>query len=419
MSSTVVQVVIIGAGPYGLSIAAHLKARGVNFRIFGQSMQAWHRMPRGMYLKSLGFATTLYTPDRRYTFTNYCTERGLEENEPCPLANFARYGTWTQRWILPELEEIEVSRVSTDDGAFQITLATGEMVRANSVVVAVGAMYFAHMPKELVGLSPKLATHTSQYRGFDEFTGKDVCVIGAGQSALETAALLHEAGARPLLLVRGREIGFSTKMPARRNLWERFRRPASGLGPGLRNWFLETFPASAHHLPGRWRVHLVKKHLGPLAAWWLRDRVEGKIPIRTSCRVIAARAFEGRLVLRVREQDHGDRDLICDHVIAGCGYEVDSDRLEFLDPDLRRRIRRIERAPALNRCFESSIPGLFFVGLASSLSFGPLFRFVVGANYTARAISKELERRSLVSLAVAPARVLEFILSSKPDLSRF
>jgi hypothetical protein len=390
-------VVIIGAGPYGLSIAAHLKERGVDFRIFGRPMQTWLGMPRGMYLKSLGFATNVYTPDDAYSFVGYCKERGLEANEPCAIADFARYGIWAQERAIPKLERVDVTGVSITNDAFKVELVTGETIRAARVVVAAGVTHFARMPEELAELPPGLATHTLQHRDFDAFAGKDVCVIGAGQSALEAAALLREAGARPRVLVRGPEIGFSTQMPAHRTLWERIRRPNSGLGPGLKNWLLETFPTLAHYMPDRWRVRFVKKHLGPLGAWWLRDRIEGKVPVHTRCGIVEALPRDGRLVLRVREEGKRERELACDHVVAGSGYEVDLDRLEFLDPEVRARIRRLERAPALDRHFESSVPGLYFVGLASSLSFGPLFRFVAGADYTARALSRELSRRAVAA----------------------
>ena len=61
--SDVVDVAIIGAGPYGLSLAAHLQAAGVSYRHFGSPMWLWRQaMPQGMYLKSQGFASTSPTP---------------------------------------------------------------------------------------------------------------------------------------------------------------------------------------------------------------------------------------------------------------------------------------------------------------------------------------------------------------------
>src|SRR5262245_5722925 len=108
MASGVVDVAIVGAGPYGLSLGAHLKDKGIAFRIFGQPMQAWQNMPRGMFLKSLGFATNVFTPYRNLGFVSYCEERGLESFEPCSIADFARYGVWVQEQLLPEVERVDV-----------------------------------------------------------------------------------------------------------------------------------------------------------------------------------------------------------------------------------------------------------------------------------------------------------------------
>lgn len=386
-----VEVAIIGAGPYGLSLATHLKHRGVNFRIFGQTMQTWREMPRGMFLKSFGFATKVYTPDGRDDFVTYCQERSLEANEPCAIADFARYGVWAQKRLVPDVEEVDVVAVSRTGSDFQLTLANGETLRAARLVVAVGLTHFARSPGGLKELPRELSSHASQHAGYEAFSGKDVCVVGGGQSAFEAGRLLLEAGARPKLLVRASKVSFSDKMPPHRNLWERIRRPQSVLGPSLKSWVLEKFPLLAHFVPDRWRVPFVKSYLGPHGAWWLRDRILGKVPILTDCAIVQATPSGGRLALHVRHA--GESEIFCDHVIAATGYEVDVDRLQFLAADLRQSIRRIEQGPALDFRFQSSVPGLYFVGFASSLSFGPLFRFVAGADYTSRALAREFTRR--------------------------
>jgi hypothetical protein len=393
MTLDVVKVAIVGAGPYGLSLATHLRDAGVGFRIFGKPMQTWREMPRGMFLKSFCFATSVYTPDGRDGFVSYSEERGLEAFEPCSIADFARYGVWVQQRRIPELEETTVANVSRKGSIFKLTLADGKMCRAECVVIAAGVVHFASMPRELRGLPRDLASHTSQHSEYDSFAGKDVCIVGGGQSAFEAARLLSEAGARPQLLVRAPEVSFSSQMPPSRSLWERVRRPQSVLGPGLKNWVLEKFPLFMHHVPDRWRVPFVKSHLGPQGAWWLRRQIEGKVPISTGCSIVRAAPAGGRLALRVRSKGGTEREVVCDHAIAATGYVVDIDRLEFIDADLRRSLRRIERGPALDVRFQSSVPGLYFVGLASSLSFGPLFRFVAGAAPTSRVLAREFTKR--------------------------
>lgn len=400
MRSDVTEVAIIGAGPYGLSLAAHLRAAGVRFRIFGRPMQTWRTMPAGMFLKSFGFATTVYTPDGRDDFVTYSRERNLEANEPCAIADFASYGIWAQKRQVPELEEVDVAEVARDGEKFLVTLANGESFRANRLVVAVGVTHFAESPAELKGLSREQASHTSDHSSYDAFAGKDVCVVGGGQSAFEAARVLVAAGARPRLLVRAQEVSFSEKMSEDRSLWERLRRPQSVLGPGLKNWVLENLPLLMHFVPDRWRVPFVKSHLGPQGAWWLRHHVVGKVPISTGCAIVAAVPHDGRLALRIRSEAGGEQEIVCDHVVAATGYVIDVDRLPFLSANLRKAIHRIERGPALDMRFQSSIPGLHFIGFASSLSFGPLFRFVAGADYTSRVLTRAFRSQARTAAPV-------------------
>jgi FAD-dependent urate hydroxylase len=387
------EVAIVGAGPYGLSIAAHLARRGVAHRIFGQPMLTWQKMLRGSFLKSLGFATDIYLPGRRNNFVAYCRERGLESVEPCAMADFARFGIWTQSRAVPNLETVEISRITRQGDLFLVTTADHETFPARHVIVAVGLTHFAHIPDELAGFSAAYVTHTSAWSDFQSLAGQEICVIGAGASSLDAAAQLLDAGARPTLLVRGSGIGFSWKTPEKRSLWEKIRRPDSALGFGFRSWVFEVIPGLLHCLPDSWRIHIHRTHFGPLGGWWLRDRVDGKTPLRTHCRIVSAELRGARLALTIHEEGKGQSEIVCDHVIAGSGYRLDADRLPFLDDEIKRSVRRIEKAPALDWRFESSVPGLFFVGPVSSLSFGPLFRFVVGARYTARVLSRVLAWR--------------------------
>jgi len=398
-------VVIVGAGPYGLSVASHLRSRQVPFRIFGQPMRFWLEMPRTLFLKSFGFATTIDNPER-FTFDDWCRERGIEDREPCSMESFSEYGLWLQKQIVPEVEPLDVTLIERAHGGLRVTLAGGERVEARRVVVAVGLRYFQRMPPALAQLPRALATHTTQHRSYEEFRDKDVCVIGAGQSALESAVLLHESGARVQLLVRRSGPIFYTKTPLHRSIFTRLRKPLSVLGEGRLNWTLEHFPLAPRLLlPDDLRARFARRHLGPAGAWWLRDRFEGKVPVRPRSEVISARPDGGGLVLRVREQGKGETELRADHVVSGTGFEVDLDRLPFLDPDLRSCIDRIQRGPRLDRYFQSSVAGLHFVGVASMFSFGPLFRFVAGTAYTgpvlARHLARAAQRSRVQQLAVS------------------
>jgi thioredoxin reductase len=387
-----VSVAIIGAGPYGLSLAAHLAARNIGHRIFGRPMQFWSKIAEAggeRYLKSYCFGTNISAPTPGHTFADHNRPRGLETFEPCSMQNFATYGRWFQQSLVPWVEDIDVERLDRQAGGFVLSLADGSRCDADRVVIATGLSGFAHIPALLGSLPAALVIHTSGISSFAAFKGRDVAVVGAGQSALEAAALLFEAGARPQLLVREDAILWQTRVSRERSLWRQVRSPITGLGTGPKAWALTNFPGAMHHVPDGWRTRFTKSHLPAEGAWWLRNRVENKFPIHRGVAVVEALEAGGRasLKLRSRAKDGHERQLLVDHIVAGTGYNIDVERLAFIEKKLRGAIARLERSPRLNGSFESSVPGLHFIGPASAMSFGPLFRFVVGAEYSAQAVS--------------------------------
>jgi thioredoxin reductase len=386
------KVAIIGAGPYGLSLAAHLAERKIEHRIFGRPMQFWSQIADAAgerYLKSYCFGTNLSAPVPGFSFADYNIPRNLETFEPCSMANFAAYGRWFQENRVPWVEPVDVLNVRKQDDSFTLSLSNGEDLLVPQVVVATGLAHFANIPLVLGAISPSLVSHTADIARFASFAGLSVAVLGAGQSALEACALLREAGAKPTLLVRERSIRWHSRVPLERSLWRKFRSPISGLGTGPKAWALTRFPGAMHRVPVRVRSRFVKSHLPAEGAWWLRERFEEQVPVHLHTEVIGASECCGHVALTVRNSKNDtNQKMTFDHVIAGSGYNVDVDRVKFLDPTLREKIDRINDYPKLNATFESSVPGLRFVGAASAMSFGPLFRFVVGADYTARTIAR-------------------------------
>jgi hypothetical protein len=388
-------VAIIGAGPYGLSLSAHLSSKHVGHRIFGRPMEFWTRVAEAgdeRYLKTYCFGTSLSSPSPGYSFGDYNGPRGLETHEPCSMANFSDYGRWFQQFNVPALEPVNVSRVAREEsGGFSVTLENGERFAAGKVVVATGLAYFDKVPAVLTALPSELVTHTAKIRSFAAFRGLSVAVIGAGQSALEAAALLVEAGASPRLLVRKERILWHSQRPRSRSLWRRLRSPMSGLGYGPKAWALSSFPGVTHRMPNDWRDRFNSSYFPPEGAWWLRDRVENRLPIDVGAAVLEAAAMGSGVRLKLRDsRDGSERCLDVDHVIAGTGYDISVQRLEFLDSKLRQSIECVGNSPKLKANFESSEPGLHFVGPVSLASFGPLFRFVAGADYTARMVSNHM-----------------------------
>jgi FAD-dependent urate hydroxylase len=385
-------VAIVGAGPYGLSLAAHLRARGVNYRIFGEAMRFWLNMPVGVNLKSLAFATNISVPKRGYSFPNWCRQHGLEDFEPCTMQSFSAYGLEMQKRFVPDVEEVLVTNVSLRSGGFELALSSGERLHSRKVVVCTGLSDLAQIPDVLRELGPNYMRHTFDVSDYSEFQNKTVAVVGAGASAIEAAALVREAGGYSEVFVRGQEAVFHGRTPRVRPLWERIKDPMTVLGASRTSWILQQLPLIVYRLPRERRTRFVKRYLGPASPWWIQDRVLGKVPIHVRHEVVEASNANQRVQLKMRNGEGSLRNLEVDFVIAGTGYDVNVSRLKFLDPEILDRIHRTERAPTLNINFESSVPGLHFTGPLSMMCFGPLFRFVTGAEVTSRRLARRLSR---------------------------
>ncbi|MGW1490328.1 FAD-dependent oxidoreductase [Streptomyces sp. NPDC002402] len=396
-------VVVVGAGPYGLATAAWLSAAGVPLRIFGEPMEGWHTyMPEGMFLKSVPSASSISAPEPGHGFADFRAAHGREpvgDLYPIPVEEFIDYGRWFQKRRVPEVERSMVRGVRAVDGGFGITLDSGEEFLAAAVVVSTGLVPFAHEPPELRGLAAAgLTSHTCEHRNVARFAGQEVAVLGAGQSALESAALLHEAGARPTVVARARSVLFGdppqTDMPVTRPRATRLRKPASTLGPGWSLWAVSRGPAAYRHLPTPVRMRLLHSVLGPSGAWWLRDRVAGRVPVLSGRTLVSAAPDDGKVRLELADPGGGRELLRADHLLMATGYRVEVDRLDLLEPTLRQAVRTFGGAPRLSAGFESSVPGLYFTGLAAAPCFGPVLRFVCGTGFAARQVAGAVAARN-------------------------
>lgn len=391
------KVCVIGAGPYGLAIAAHLRHAGVDFRIFGSTMERWlKQMPKAMLLKSEGCASGLPDPEGRYGLPQFCQGAGLpfvDYGSPLSRETFASYALAFQKKFVAQVEDVRVEAVRKIDSGFEIRLSTGETFRSAQVVVAIGMERMEHVPGEITQLPTELWSHSAAHYDLSRFKGKEVVVIGAGQSGLETAAILREEGASVTLVVRAQTIAWN-KVPAtaHRSLYQRLRRPRTQLGEGLQLWIYDNAPQFFHRLPRQTRLARVKASLGPAGAWWLKERVLGQMPVLLGHQLRGAKAQNGQVALQLTDQNGQSKELIADHVIASTGYKFDFEKIPFLDQNLKSAITHEMQIPRLSSYFESSVPGMYFAGLASTHSFGPVMRFIAGTGFTARRLSSHIAR---------------------------
>jgi thioredoxin reductase len=389
---------IVGTGPYGLSIAAHLRHLGIPYRIFGRPMDSWiSHMPKGMLLKSDGFASNIYAPNDQFTLKQFCAERGIayaDMGSPVQLDTFSDYGREFRNRMVPELEEKLVTHVESHPDGFFLRLDNGETLTAKRVILAVGITHFAYTPESLGKLPAEFASHSFQHSDPESLRGRSVAVIGAGSSAIDLAAILHEAGVDVQLVARGEALKFHSRMQTDkpRSLWQQVRSPISGLGPGLSSRFYANFPHVFHGLPESYRVETVRTFLGPAGGWFAKDKVMGKVPLSLGYAIESAQISENRVCLNLRSENGNQRTLRVDHVIAATGYRPDMDRLTLLSADLRSKVKTAHRSPVLSRAFESSVPGLYFTGLAAAYSFGPVMRFAFGAGYTSHHLTEKIAK---------------------------
>lgn len=408
-------VAIIGAGPYGLSCAAHLTYRGVDHAVFGSPMKMWREnMPPGMFLKSEGFASSLYDPRGKLPLRRYCSERGLlyaDLNLPVAIETFVGYGLEFQVRFVRRLDRRSVKRLGHAGGAFVLRLEDDSEISARRVVLATGIDYYRHVPPELVHLPAHLLTHSADYGDIKRLAGKKVAVIGRGASALDIAVLSHEAGADVHVVSRAPTIAFHPAPSARRGPRTRLRYPISGLAPGWRNVFYCKAPGLFRFFPATVRAEQVRTWLGPAPGWFMRRRAEGKFPVHLGWHIAGGEAAVGGVDLRLRHGDGRTKTLRVDHVVSATGFRTDVARLPFLDEPLKQAIAALHGAPLLSRNFECSVPNLFFVGPAAALTFGPVMRFAFGAGYTADRLGRHLgaarRRTSALSEEVLAAAVAE------------
>jgi cation diffusion facilitator CzcD-associated flavoprotein CzcO len=406
------QVAIIGAGPYGLACAAFLRHSGVEPRVFGEPMGYWREhMARGMLLRSRRRASHIADPMQALTMDQYERSTGARLSEPIELQQYVEYGHWFRWAAAPDVDRRRVHRIDRVDGAFNLTLEDGEAIGTSRVVIAAGLEPFAWRPPPLGELPPGLVSHTSDHEELARLAGKRVMVVGAGQSALESAAILHESGAEVEIVARAPGIVWlagdeSNGVRARTS---RLMMPPTGVGGRGTGW-IAAAPGLLRRMPATLRPEITRRCTVPAGSAWLRPRL-AKVPMVFE-RAVADAAPAGTGV-RVILDDGTAREA--DHVVLGTGFRVDVARYPFLSPELVHDLDLVGGYPRLRPGLESSVPGMHFVGAPATFSFGPLMRFVVGTWYAAPAIARSIlgRRERVVRLSYKP----RVVLRPRTDLS--
>src|SRR5579885_387161 len=386
-----IDIAIIGAGPYGLAAAAHLRTiRGMETRVFGEPMSFWSgNMPRGMYLRSNWTATHIASPDHSLTLETYQSETGIRIPRPIPLDIFVQYGLWYYAKGIADVDRRTVIRVDRESSGFRLSLEDGSALHSRRVVIAAGIGAFAWRPPQLAALPRSLASHTCDHNDLSEFAGRSVLVVGGGQSALESAALLHEGGAQVEVVARTHHIHWLQGAMSRA-LHRRIGRwlyAPTDVGPaGISQ--LVSRPELLNKLPRPLQTRLWKRCIRSAGSRWLVNRLK-PVPLTLGRSIQTALEKGGHVEVTLDDGSH----RTADHILLGTGYRVNIVRYPFLSPVLVARIESVNGYPCLGPGLESSIPGLHFLGAPAAWSFGPLMQFVSGTRYASQALVKSAARK--------------------------
>lgn len=385
---------IIGAGPFGLSIAAHLRVLGVEHFLVGRPARTWRRhMPAGMCLKSEPYGSAISAPRHGYDIAAYSAAHGrdyIDRVQPLSLEHWLAYADWFASEWAPDARDQTVTRVTPVAGGFSVEFAESEPVTARQVIVATGLLPHKNRPSELAGWPAELVTHSVDHDDLAFFAGRRIAVIGAGQSALETAALAHELGADVCVIARAPRVYFAEPNAERVTPAGWLRMPVTRLCEG---WHCIAWasPVLFRRLPERSRVYHARTAMGPAGSWWLRERIEGVVDTLTASRVTeAVPSGEG---LRLTIAGPAGTKMDVDHVILGTGFRPRVAELPFLGEDLRARITVADGYPVLSRAGESAVPGLYFAGALAAASLGPSQRFIAGTHRSVPQLAKSVARR--------------------------
>jgi thioredoxin reductase len=366
-------------------------------------MAFWkNNMPGGMLLRSKNEASNIAAPQKHLSIAAYEKTLGRKIADPVPIEDFIAYGEWFQKQVAPNLDTRHVQNITHNGNCFELAMDDGEKVRAKSVILALGIGLFSQRPEQFAGIPRELAPHSSELSDFSRFKGKRVAVIGRGQSALESAALLHETGAEVQILTRDPALIF------RPYAWRKhiFRKLTSGPLLGLSYRIIpptdlgDVITARKMANPDLFRrqttevqEQLLRACARPIGAYWLEPRLK-QVAVKTSVSVIRAAIDGTGLQL---ELSNGTKDRV-DFVVLATGYKVDVSRYNILDSSLKRQIQmRPDGYPVLDTNLQTSVNGLYMAGVIGEKTLGPTLRFVTGTSNAGPRLAAGITGRRLAT----------------------
>lgn len=362
-----IDVLIIGAGPYALSIGAHTKESGLDYLIVGLPMDFWeNKMPSEMFIRTQLEYSNLSDPKNRYSLKQYQKEKDLELGFPLKRTTFVDYGKWFADKAGLEIEKDFVEKLTKNGNVFTATTETGRIILARNVVVAVGLTNSHYIPKELENFSSMFVSHTASHTEYTCFKDKSVIVVGGGQSAWEAAALLHLASANVILC---------------------YRRPSRVMAPEGMNQVQHEIASKFYYYPVEEKEKYRKMLEIPTVSNFLVPLVEGKVTQKSS---ISLEKVEVTNQQKLVVYFSSGETITADHIIVATGYRYHPKKITFLSSFHSKLLLEENGCPQVDESFQSSINGLYFAGPATSYSHGPAFRFIAGVAYTALNIVRSL-----------------------------
>jgi thioredoxin reductase len=378
------ELLVIGAGPYALSTAAHASEHGIDTTIVGRAMSFWREhMPDGMFLRS--GADWHLDASSTDTLEAYLGHKQIrpDEADPIPIGLFLDYADWfTERKALV-IRDDAVTRLEKLNGRFEATLASGTLVRADAVVAAPGVRHYIQVPEWAASLPPERSAHTCDLVDFGELAGARVLIVGGRQSAYEWAALLREHGAERIDVVH-------------RHDTPRFERVS---------WkFVDVHVERTLSVPGYWRNLSQHEQEAIAQRFWEVGRLTLEYWLAPRIDSDRVKQWPGAWVVDVDPERHGDAigvdlsngtRLAIDYVVFACGYRADLRNVPYLGGALEQ-IELADGFPVLDEAFQTTLGGLYITGFSATRDFGPFFGFVKGSPAAATLIVRDVLNRGVI-----------------------